>query len=222
MLTRTFQLLRRNITKSSLKTFSANVDGLKKIVNSEIDHEEKNYSPVDQGDLDSFFKNSGYKFTEVENSTRMELTKSEAGYDIVINFSAKPPFPQDENAPENPEDKQPENMTEFSVRVTKKGEKSGLLIDATLIDATFEFNSIQYHADVHQAYDSYYVQNKMTDTYTGPEFNTLDERVQAEFNEFLSSLGVNEELGSFMQVLSVDKDQRLYLGWLKNVKKFLH
>jgi hypothetical protein len=222
MLTRTFQLLRRSIAKTSLRHFSAKVDGLKKIITSEVEHEQKNYSPVDQGDLDSFYKNSNFKFTESENSTRMELKKSEAGYDIVINFSAKPPFPQDEAAPENPEEKEPENMTEFSVRVTKKDEKSGLIIDATLVDASFEFNSVQYHEDVNQAYDQFYIQNKLTDVYTGPEFNTLDERVQAEFSEFLSSLGVNEELGSFMQVLSVDKDQRLYLGWLKNVKKFLH
>jgi hypothetical protein len=222
MLTRTFQLLRRNIVKTNIKLFSAQVDGLKKIVNSEIEHEEKNYSPVDQGDLDSFFKNSNFKFTESDNSTKMQLSKSESGYDIIINFSAKPPFPQEESAPENQEEKQPENMTEFVVRVNKKGEKSGLLVDATLIDASFEFNTIQYHEDLNQAYDNFYVQNKATDIYTGPEFNTLDERVQSEFSEFLNSLGINEELGSFMQVLSVDKDQRLYLGWLKNVKKFLH
>jgi complement component 1 Q subcomponent-binding protein len=222
MLTRTFQLLRRNIAKSSLRPFSAKVDGLKKIIASEIDHEEKNYSPVDQSDLTSFYKNSNFNFTESDNSTRMELRKSEAGYDVVINFSAKPPFPEDEAAPENQEEKQPENMTEFSVRISKKGEKNGILVDATLIDASFEFNSIQYHEDVNSAYDQFYVQNRATETYTGPEFSTLDERVQAEFSEFLSSLGVNEELGSFMQVLSVDKDQRLYLGWLKNVKKFLH
>jgi complement component 1 Q subcomponent-binding protein len=219
MLNRTFQLLNRNLTK---RHFSAKIDGLKKILTSEIDHEKGNYSPVDQADLETFFKNSNFKFAESDNTTKMELRKSEAGYDIIVNFAAKPPFPQDEAAPENPEEKQPENMTEFSVRLSKKGEKNGMLIDATLIDASFEFNSVQYHEDVNQAYDQFYVQNKMTDTYTGPEFNTLDERVQAEFSEFLSSVGINEELGSFMQVLSVDKDQRLYLEWLRNVKKFLH
>ena len=39
--------------------------------------------------------------------------------------------------------------------------------------------------------------------------------------EFLDSLGVNEELASFVEVLSLDKDQRLYLKWLKNVNTFL-
>jgi complement component 1 Q subcomponent-binding protein len=113
-------------------------------------------------------------------------------------------------------------MTEFTVRVIKKGEKGGLLVDATLIDSSFEFNNVNYQDDVNAAYDSIYLQQRMGDSYTGPDFNSLDERLQAEFTEFLSSLGVNEDLGSFMQVLSVDKDQRLYLKWLKNVNQFLH
>jgi complement component 1 Q subcomponent-binding protein len=113
-------------------------------------------------------------------------------------------------------------MTEFCVRVVKKGGKSGLLIDATLVDSAFEFNSIQYFDDVNAAYDLQYIQQRQSDIYSGPEFNSLDERLQAEFTDFLASLGVNEDLGSFMQVLSVDKDQRLYLRWLKNVNEFLH
>jgi len=39
--------------------------------------------------------------------------------------------------------------------------------------------------------------------------------------EFLDSLGVNEELASFVEVLSLDKDQRLYLKWLQGVNSFL-
>ena len=113
-------------------------------------------------------------------------------------------------------------MTEFSVRVIRKGEKSGLLVDATLIDASLEFNSVQFHDDVSAAYENSYLNQKVSEVYSGPEFSTLDERLQSEFSEFLASLGIDEELGSFMQVLSVDKDQRLYLKWLKNVQKFLH
>ena len=113
-------------------------------------------------------------------------------------------------------------MTEFSVRVIRRGDRSGLLVDATLIDSSLEFNSVQFHEDVNSAYESSYLQQRVSDVYSGPEFSTLDERLQSEFSEFLSSLGIDEELGSFMQVLSIDKDQRLYLKWLKNVQKFLH
>jgi complement component 1 Q subcomponent-binding protein len=113
-------------------------------------------------------------------------------------------------------------MTEFTVRVLKKGGKSGILVDATLIDSSFEFNNVNYFDDLNAAYDSIYLQQRPGDVYMGPDFNSLDERLQAEYTEFLGSLGVNEDLGSFMQVLSVDKDQRLYLRWLKNMNQFLH
>ena len=55
----------------------------------------------------------------------------------------------------------------------------------------------------------------------GPDFSTLDERIQQSFMEFLGDIGINEETGSFIEVMSFDKDQRLYLNWLKNVKNFL-
>jgi len=40
--------------------------------------------------------------------------------------------------------------------------------------------------------------------------------------DYLDTLGVNEELASFVEVLSLDKDQRLYLKWLQSLNTFLH
>lgn len=113
----------------------------------------------------------------------------------------------------------PENMTEFTVRVIKKGGKNGLLVDASSMDTSFEFNSVQYADDVNGLYTDY-MNQKSVDFYTGPAFNSLDERLQSEFTDFLTSVGINEELMSFMNVMSVDKDQRLYLKWLKSVQNF--
>jgi complement component 1 Q subcomponent-binding protein len=111
-------------------------------------------------------------------------------------------------------------MTEFTVRVVKKGGKSGFLIDASTMDTSFEFNTLQFSENVDGLFNDY-LNQKPNDTYTGPSFNSLDERLQSEVTDFLTTLGVNEELMSFMNVLSVDKDQRLYLKWLKNVQNFL-
>lgn len=112
-------------------------------------------------------------------------------------------------------------MTEFTVRVIKKGAKNGILVDASSMDTSFEFNTVQYADDVNALYESYFSQ-KPVDSYTGPAFNSLDERLQSEFTEFFTSLGINEELMSFMNVMSVDKDQRLYHKWLKNLQNFFH
>jgi hypothetical protein len=99
MLSRTFfTIAKKNISKNLTRLFCTKTEGLKNILKSEIDHEEKNYSPVDQADLKTFFQNSKFNFTESENSTRMELRKSLGNYEVVVNFSAKPPFPQEEAA----------------------------------------------------------------------------------------------------------------------------
>ena len=58
--------------------------------------------------------------------------------------------------------------------------------------------------------------------YPGPEFNSLDERVQTGIMEYLEGFGVNEHMGAFIECMSLDKDQRLYMQWLKDVSKFIN
>jgi len=57
--------------------------------------------------------------------------------------------------------------------------------------------------------------------YSGPDFSSLDERVQTGLQEYLTSLGINEHVASFVEVMSLDKDQRLYMRWIEDVENFL-
>jgi complement component 1 Q subcomponent-binding protein len=38
----------------------------------------------------------------------------------------------------------------------------------------------------------------------------------------LQGYGVDEHLGAFVEVMSLDKDQRLYMQWLKDLKSFIN
>jgi hypothetical protein len=58
--------------------------------------------------------------------------------------------------------------------------------------------------------------------YNGPDFTTLDERIQTSLTEYLEGFGVNEHLAAFVECMSLDKDQRLYMQWLANLKKFIN
>ena len=108
-------------------------------------------------------------------------------------------------------------MNDFQFRITKPGQKSGILVFATLIDNTIEYNSIIKSDKVEDLFKN----GEQTDEYMGPEFNTLEEKLQEEFQNYFESLGINSELASFIQVLAVDKDQRLYINWLKQVNNFI-
>jgi len=91
------------------------------------------------------------------------------------------------------------------------------LIYCTLIDNTIEYNSVSYSERVHELYKN----EQTTEAYLGPEFSTLEEKLQDEFINYFNVLGISNELSAFVQVLSVDRDQRLYLKWLKDVNNFL-
>ena len=58
--------------------------------------------------------------------------------------------------------------------------------------------------------------------YAGPDFSTLDERIQGSISEYLVGFGVNEHLAAFIECMSLDKDQRLYMQWLSNLKDFIN
>jgi len=42
--------------------------------------------------------------------------------------------------------------------------------------------------------------------YGGPDFSTLDERIQTALTEFLSGFGVDEHLCAFVECITLDKD----------------
>jgi hypothetical protein len=84
-------------------SFATKTDSIANILKSEINHEETNYSAVDQNELNTFFQNTKFEFVDKEDSLNMELRKTHGNYEIVINFQAKPPMPQEETQQEGEE-----------------------------------------------------------------------------------------------------------------------
>ena len=57
--------------------------------------------------------------------------------------------------------------------------------------------------------------------YIGPQFETLDENVQAQFESFLAERGIATNLALFIPTYAEYKEQREYCGWLEGVKAFV-
>lgn len=55
----------------------------------------------------------------------------------------------------------------------------------------------------------------------GPDFTTLDERLQVALTEYLRNFGLSDELIALIEHFASDKEQRLYMGWLKDCSQFL-
>lgn len=103
------------------------------------------------------------------------------------------------------------------MRIKRNGSRQGLIVDCISFNNNLELTSITYSEDVDHLASSL----QTTEEYIGPEFSTLDERLQENFIEFIESLGINEELTNFIQVFSYDKDQRLYQKWINDVNRFI-
>lgn len=115
--------------------------------------------------------------------------------------------------------KDPDELIEFTVKVKKNGSKEGLVAEYNAHNENYEFNYIAFTEDV----DNFVAkeEDETGDKYIGPEFSTLDEKLQNTFMDFFESLGINEDLINFIEVYSYDKDQRLYQKWLEDVNKFI-
>ena len=61
----------------------------------------------------------------------------------------------------------------------------------------------------------------LKEEYAGPHFYTLDKELQKSFGYLLESLGLDEQIASVVCILAVEKDQELYLNWLKTLNKFI-
>lgn len=57
--------------------------------------------------------------------------------------------------------------------------------------------------------------------YQGPEFSDLDENLRKAWHKYLEVRGIKGSLFDFLLEYMVNKDDKEYLAWLKNLKKFI-
>lgn len=112
-----------------------------------------------------------------------------------------------------------ENFCDFTILITDASGKKGLIVEATSMDTEVNYNSVMTSEDV-QSHKNIHRFERQMKAYAGPDFSTLDERIQTALTEYLEGFGVNEHLCAFVECMSLDKDQRLYMKWLSQLKDF--
>ena len=123
-------------------------------------------------------------------------------------------FSEEENEGEDDEGSpETENYCDFTVYVYNSDSKNGMVIEGTTVDTEINYNSVQVSADINEQKSLHRLERQIKQ-YAGPDFSTLDERIQTALTEYLEGFGINEHLGAFVECMSLDKDQRLYMNWL--------
>lgn len=199
---------------------------LTKILTSEIEYEEDNYAE-DQS-IKQYLQSNKWVLEDKDESNLLVLKKVSGNSVIQIYFTSKSP-----NFEEEPEEEQQQpdeqkqegfdhgngEFTDFNIYITQ-GKKT-MALECTTVGGEIEVNSCNVVDDIN-------VHRMMTpfgmtavESYKGPEFGTLDESLQDAVFQLLRSHGVNPELADLIEHLALDKEQRLYMSWLKKVKSFI-
>ena len=113
-----------------------------------------------------------------------------------------------------------ENYCDFSVFICDSNGKKGMVVDATSMDTEIAYNNVLTTDDIQKARDMPRFERSINE-YNGPDFSTLDERIQTSLTEYFEGYGINEHLAAFVECMSLDKDQRLYMRWLNKIKQFV-
>mmetsp|Transcript_36901 Transcript_36901/g.42406 ORF Transcript_36901/g.42406 Transcript_36901/m.42406 type:complete len:83 (+) Transcript_36901:476-724(+) len=58
--------------------------------------------------------------------------------------------------------------------------------------------------------------------YMGPDFSSLSKKIQISLSQYLIDNGLDQQTVAFIELFSLDKEQRLYMKWLKDVQSFIN
>lgn len=191
-----------------------------KVIDKSIDEEFLNYKPDDAVNL--FVHKSGFDLIDNENTTLVFLKKKTQDFDIEIQFEAKMPEPDidKEIDEEVGEEIYEETVTvNFQIVLKKPDRKEGLIYECYTRNAEIWVENIVVTDDVDNTERVGTGPNK--EMYRGPGYFTLDEMLQSAINDHFRSLGINEDVGIFIETYAFDKEHRLYLDWLQKIKEFV-
>ena len=108
-----------------------------------------------------------------------------------------------------------------AINITKAG-RGSLNIDAQAQDGQFMIENVTFYRDDKLATaltaEADWARRGL---YIGPQFETLDENLQAQFESYLAERGISTNLALFIPNYAEYKEQREYCGWLEGVKSFI-
>ena len=118
-------------------------------------------------------------------------------------------------------------ITPFYITIKNQNEKNGLFIEAVSLDTEFHITQINFSENIENIENKNFNFQKISkqnekslnEEYKGPRYYTLDETLKHSFYMMIKNSGVNENIISAINVLSIDKDQELYLTWLKDLNR---
>mmetsp|Transcript_10504 Transcript_10504/g.26654 ORF Transcript_10504/g.26654 Transcript_10504/m.26654 type:complete len:273 (+) Transcript_10504:156-974(+) len=214
---RTSSIVQRQVVRSCT---SQSTGTLGEILAEELKVEEEGY---EKDEVLKAKTPADFTLTASPGDCQLELSKTYNGESISVVLSVTDFTDEiidygdedfdDEEGQEADEDgiyEEEETTIVFNVHVTK--DNKTLTFECNTDGIAFEVENIQL-ADDDGPLDVI--------EYEGPNFNDLEDDLQDGFIDYLNERGVDFEFVQYLFALAVDKEQREYMSWLENVKKFI-
>jgi complement component 1 Q subcomponent-binding protein, mitochondrial len=167
----------------------------------------------------------------------MELRKTVGETEVTVCFQSRSPQPYDDQEQEPGSELEERNALQtqegeegdmqgeqdycdFTVYVRKVGEERGMYFECASVNSEINISYCQLTNNVEEHKKINRIERGVTG-YNGPEFESIDERLHTSFMELLRSFGINEELAIFIEHVSLDKEQRLYMKWLQDMRDYV-
>ncbi|CAO1625061.1 unnamed protein product [Parajaminaea phylloscopi] len=121
---------------------------------------------------------------------------------------------------EGGEDDEPALPVRCAITITKPN--GALTIDAQSEHGQFRIENISFYKDANLASElTAEADWKRRGLYIGPQFPTLDDSLQEQFQAFLEERGIDDDLALFVPMFAEYKEQKEYCNWLENVKSWV-
>jgi len=188
---------------------------VEKVLEQEEKHEKE--QAVESKAVKSFLSKSPFKFVESPGDVNMALERELGDKVVRIEWQLQSPFDPDVDAEGGDGEVESEQeSTEMSVTVENKAGDAGIVIYCS----TQTGEEHRYIIGNVKSYSSAKEKENVS-SYNGPDFEDLDDKLQEALDEYLAELGMSTEVCDFIDAMAIDKEQREYIRWLGNMKKFM-
>ncbi|KAJ7130778.1 regulatory protein suaprga1 [Mycena crocata] len=208
----------------SMKAGSSDV-ALSQKLSEELQYEAEAQESAETPEFLASFQAQGtWKIQDTPGNNEVTLTRQFGNEHIRILFSVADLQHQDPDEFADEEDPEAEDHepTGSSPTMRASSAPGAIDIEASVQNEQFLIENISYYADGKLVSDATIEGDwKRRGLYFGPEFSTLDVTLQENFEKFLEERDIDASVASFLTEYTSHKEQKEYVQWLENVKKFI-
>lgn len=192
---------------------------LASVLQTELQYEKQHYeAPTDTA---PYLESSGWKLTEKDGSITVTLQKKVNDLNMSVEFqlvrlaygAADEEEAEERLQPQQTATQPHQEVTDFTV-TCEKPQGNGVVFQCTTLEGDDKYRyvigNVRYYASPEEKSSS--------SAYTGPDFEDLEEGVQAGLDAWLVSLGVDDALCDFIDTMAIDKEQREYMRFLQSLQ----